>query len=97
MVRVLGDFNFRNIAWPDRLNDHGLGQVVHFPTREENRLVSIFTTVAVLVKDIHSPDKLGDHAVISGNLKISIHPIKKPIKKVHLYNGEIMKLRGKTN
>ena len=53
-VHVLGDFNFRDIDWPDRLNksgsalsqsegqmltdimnDHGLEQLMHFPTREK--------------------------------------------------------------
>ena len=53
-VHVLGDFNFRDIDWPDRLNksgsalsqsegqmlidimnDHGLEQLVNFPTREK--------------------------------------------------------------
>ena len=52
-VHVLGDFNFRDIDWPDKLfksgsalsqsegqmltdimNDHGLEQLVHFPTRQ---------------------------------------------------------------
>ena len=56
-VHVLWDFNFKDIAWPDRLNklysmlsqsegqmltdimnDHGLEQLVHFPTREKNTL-----------------------------------------------------------
>ena len=56
-VHVLGDFNFREIVWPDGLNknkamlsqsdgqvlidimnDHGLEQLIHFPTREENTL-----------------------------------------------------------
>ena len=62
-VHVLGDFNFKDIAWPDRLNksssmlsqsegqmlidimnDHGLEQLVHFPTREENTLDLILTS-----------------------------------------------------
>ena len=53
LIHVLGDFNFRDIVWPDRLsksgsslsqtegqilidimNDHGLEQLVNFPTRE---------------------------------------------------------------
>ena len=53
-VHVLGDFNFRDIDWPHRLNksdsalsqsegqmladimnDHGLEQLVHFPTRDK--------------------------------------------------------------
>ena len=57
-VHVLGDFNFKDIAWPDRLNksgsmlsqsegqklvdimnDHGLEQLVHLPTREKNTLI----------------------------------------------------------
>ena len=57
IVHVLGGFNFRDIDWPDRLNelgsalsqsegqmlidimnDHGLEQLVHFPTREKLHL-----------------------------------------------------------
>ena len=56
-VHVLGDFNFKDIAWSDRLNksgsmlsqsegqmlidimnDHGLEQLVHFPTREKKHI-----------------------------------------------------------
>ena len=56
-VHVLGDSNFGDIVWPDRLNksgsplspsegeilieimnDYGLEQLVHFPTRERNTL-----------------------------------------------------------
>ena len=57
LIHVLGDLNFRDIVWPDRLsksgsslsqtegqilidimNDHGLEQLVNFPTRERNTL-----------------------------------------------------------
>ena len=56
-AHVLGDFNFKDIDWPDRLsksgstlsqsegqilidimNDHGLEQLVHFPTQEKNTI-----------------------------------------------------------
>ena len=65
-VHILGDFNFKDIYWPDRLskpcstlnqsegqilidimNDHDLGQMVHFPTREKNTLDLILTTLPV--------------------------------------------------
>ena len=65
-VHVLGDFNFGDIVWPDRLNksgsalspsegeilieimnDYGLEQVVHFPTRERNTLALIITSSRV--------------------------------------------------
>ena len=63
-VHVLGDLNFKDIDWPERLNksgaalsesegkilidimnDHGLEQLVHFPTREKNTLDLIFTSL----------------------------------------------------
>ena len=94
-VHVLGDFNFKDIAWPDRLNksgsllsqsegqmlidamnDHGLEQLVHFPTREKNTLDLILTSLPGQFQEIHSPDKLSDHDVISGTLKIHIPPKK---------------------
>ena len=78
-VHVLGDFNFKDIGWPDRLNksgstlsqsegqilidnmnDHGLEQMVHFPTREKNTLDLdlILTTLPGQFQDVHSPDNL---------------------------------------
>ena len=92
-VHVLGDFNFKDIDWPDRLNksgstlsqsegqilidimnDHGLEQMVHFPTREKNTLDLILITLLGQFQDIHSPDKLSDHDIVSGTLKIFIPP-----------------------
>ena len=74
---VLGDFNFKDIDWLDRLsksgstlsqsegqilidimNDHGLEQMVHFPTREKNTLDLILTTLPGQFQDVHSPDHL---------------------------------------
>ena len=64
--------------------------MVHFPTREKNTLDLILTTLPGQFQDIHSPDKLSDHDIVSGNLKIFIPPptpapIKKPRRKVYLY------------
>ena len=115
-VHVLGDFNFKDIDWPDRLsksgstlsqsegqilidimNDHGLEQMVHFPTREKNTLDLILTTLPSQFQDIHSPDKLSDHDIISGTLKIFIRPIKKPRRKVYLYQkGDYESMRKDT-
>ena len=95
-VHILGDFNFCEIVWPDRLsksgsplspsegekfieilNDHHLEQLVHFPTREKNTLDLIITSLPTQFLDIHSPDSLSDHDIVSGTLKIVIPPIKK--------------------
>ena len=86
-VHVLGDF--KDIAWPDRLNksgsmlnqserqmltdimnDHGLEQFVHFPTREKNTLDLILTSLPGQFQEIHSPDKLSEYDVVSGTLKV---------------------------
>ena len=70
-IHVLGNFNFKDIAWPDRLksgsvlsqsegqilidimNDHGLEQLVHFPTREKNTLDFILTSLPGQFQEIH--------------------------------------------
>ena len=112
-VHVLGDFNFKDIAWPDRLNksgsmlsqsagqmltdimnDHGLEQLVHFPTREKNTLDLILTSLLGQFQEINSPDKLSDHDVVSGTLKVYIPPKKKPRRKVYLYHkGDFESMR----
>ena len=93
-VHILGDFNFCDIVWPDRLsksgtplslsegekfieilNDHHLEKLVHFPTREKNTLDLIITSLPSLFLDIQSPDRLSDHVIFSGTLKIVIPPI----------------------
>ena len=90
LIHVLGDFNLRDIVWPDRLsksgsslsqregqilidimNDHGLEQLVNFPTRERNILDLILTSLPGQFVDIHSPDKLSNHDIVSGTLKIA--------------------------
>ena len=81
----------------DVMNDHGLEQMVHFPTREKNTLDLILTTLPGQFQDVHSPDKLSDHDIVSGTLKIFIPPIKKPRRKVYLYQkGDYESMRKDT-
>ena len=54
---------------------HGLEQLVNFPTRERNTLDLILTSLPGQFVDIHSPDKLSDHDIVSGTLKIAIPPL----------------------
>ena len=71
--------------------------MVHFPTREKNILDLILTTLPGQFQDVHSPDKLSDHDIVSGTLKIFIPPIKKPRRKVYLYQkGDYESMRKDT-
>ena len=65
------------------LNDFHLEQLVHFPTREKNTLDFIITSLPGQFLDIQSPDKLSDHDIVAGTLKVVIPPIKKPRRKVY--------------
>ena len=81
----------------DIVNDHGLKQMVHFPTREKNTLDLILTTLPGQFKDAHSPDKLSDHDITSGTLKVFILPVKKPRRKGYLYQkGDYKPMRKDT-
>ena len=89
----------------DIMNDHGLEQLVHFPTREKNTLDLILTSLPGQFQEIHSPDKLSDHDVVSGTLKVYILPPtpptppppkkkKKTRRKVYLYHkGDFESMR----
>ena len=45
-------------------------------------------------QDIHSLDKLSDHDIVSGTLKVIIPPKKKPRRKVYLYQkGDFESMR----
>ena len=59
----------------DIMNDHGLEQLVHFPTRAENTLDLLLISLPSQFQDIHSPDKLSDHDIVAGTLKAVISPI----------------------
>ena len=58
------------------MNDHGLEQMVHFPTREKNTLDLILTTLTGQFEDVNSPDKLSDHDIVTETLKILFPPNK---------------------
>ena len=54
----------------------------------------ILTSLPGQFQDIHSPDKLSDHDIVSGTLKVIIPPIKKPRRKVYLYQqGDFESMR----
>ena len=70
------------------LNDYHLEQLVHFPTREKNTMNLIITSLPYQFLDIQSPDKLGDHDIVAGTLKVVYSPpppIKEPRRKVYRY------------
>ena len=69
----------------DITNDHGLEQLVNFPTREENTLDLILTSLPGQFQEVHSRDKMSDHDIVAGTLKVFIPPRKKPWRKVYLY------------
>ena len=54
------------------MNDQGLEQLVHFPTREKNTLDLNLTSFPGQCQEIHFPDKLLEHDVDSGTLKVYI-------------------------
>ena len=70
---------------------------MHFPTRERNTLDLIITSLPGQFVDIHSPDRLSDHDIVSGTLKVVIPPIKKPKRKVYRYQkGDYESMRKDT-
>ena len=64
----------------------------NFPTRERNILDLILTSLPGQFVDVHSPDKLSDHDIVSGTMKIAIAPIKKPRRKCIVISKVIMNL-----
>ena len=66
----------------DYIRTHHKGKKL--PTREKNTLDLILITLPGQFQDIHSPDKLSDHDIISGTLKIFIPPIRTSEKGVSL-------------
>ena len=59
----------------ETMNDYGLEHLVHFPTRERKPLDLIITSIPGQFVDIHSHDRLSDHNIVSGTLKVVIPPM----------------------
>ena len=58
---------------------------------------SIITSLPSQFVDIHSPDRLSDHDMVSRTLKVVIPPIKKPKRKVYRYQkGDYESMRKDT-
>ena len=64
------------------MNDYGLKQLVHFPTGERNTLDLIINSLPGQFVDIHSPDRLSDHDIVSGTLKVITPPTHTHIKNL---------------
>ena len=56
----------------DIKDDHGLDQMIPFPTRDKNTLDLNLTSLLGQCQDIPSPDKLSDYNIVSGFLRILI-------------------------
>ena len=56
----------------DIVDDHGLEQMIPFPTHDKNTLVLMLTSLPGQFQDILSPDKLSDHDIVSGFLRLFI-------------------------
>ena len=67
------------------------------PSRERNTLDLIITSLPGQFVDIHSPDRLSDHDIVSGTLKVVIPPIEKPKRKMYRYQkGDYESMRKDT-
>ena len=95
-AHVLGDFNFKDIDWPDRLSKSGSTMVksvggtnidwhYEWSWLRTNGTLPHSRKEHIGLDSHHSPDKLSDHDIVSGTLKIFIPPIKKLRRKVYLY------------
>ena len=93
-VHVLGDFNFGDKFWPDRLNKSGLplspseGEILIEITNDYGleQLVHFPTRERntldlIITYHIHSPDRLSDNDIVSGTLKVVI-PAPPPLKNL---------------
>ena len=74
----------------DIMNDHGALPY----SRKKNTLDLLLTSLPGQFPDVHSLDKLSDYDIVAGILKVVIPPMKKPRRKVYLYQGLLTSLPG---
>ena len=71
-----------------------IGTTGALPYSRKNTLDLILTSLPGQFQDLHSPDKLSDHDIVVGTLKVAIPPIKKPRRKVYSYQkGDYVSMR----
>ena len=96
-VHILGDFNFKDTDWPDRLSKSrfdvksvgGTNIDWHYEwswlrtngTLPHSRKEHIWLDSHHSIQDVRSPDKLSDRDIVSGTLKIFPSPSKETSEK----------------
>lgn len=82
----------------DILNQHGLVQLVNFPTRNDNILDLVITTTPGKYQDIKTADKFSDHDVVSACFSYRLPLTKQSKRKIYLYHkGDFDSMRHKTD
>ena len=83
---MIGQTDLTNQTNIDRHDERSwFGTTGTLPHSRKNTLDLLLNSLPGQFQDIHSPDKLSDHDIIAGTLKVVIPPIKKPRRKVYLY------------
>ena len=82
-------------AFIDILNDHHMEQMVNFPTRD-NHTRDLIVTLLGPIREVCSPDQLGDHEIVSCHLIIRTKHMKTIKRKCYLYNKGHYKMRDDT-
>ncbi|XP_028403960.1 uncharacterized protein LOC114526557 [Dendronephthya gigantea] len=69
----------------DLIDDHGLTQLVTFPTRQESVLDLVLTTHPDLVQNLASVQGISDHSAVSFDLNLSVKLNKKKPRTVYKF------------
>ena len=81
----------------DILNEASADQLVQFPTREENTLDLLITTLPGQFINIHSPDKFSDHDMVKGTFRCTVPRKSIPKRTFFQYSkGDYNQMRDDT-